>query len=69
MVIPHFLHAPGLVKDEKTLRELSVTSGAKMMVVGSTLSDVITVQAPSPGELKEEPQVEGQREQPDGQTV
>lgn len=49
----------GLVKDDKTLRELNVTSGAKMMVVGSTIGDVITVQAPSPSELKEEPKVEG----------
>ena len=49
----------GLVKDDKTLRELHVTSGAKMMVVGSTLGDVITVQAPTPGELKEEPKAEG----------
>lgn len=50
----------GLVKDDKTLRELNVTPGAKMMVVGSTLGDVITVQAPSAEELKEEPQPEGE---------
>lgn len=37
----------GLVKDECSLRDLNVTSGAKMMVVGSTINDVITVQAPS----------------------
>ena len=49
----------GLVKDDKTLRELHVTSGVKMMVVGSTISDVITVQAPTPGEMKEEPRAEG----------
>lgn len=51
----------GLVKDDKTLRELNVMPGAKMMVVGSTLGDVITVQAPSPEELKEEPKAEGQQ--------
>lgn len=42
----------GLVKDEKTLRELKVTAGAKMMVVGSTIDDVMTVQPPSAKELK-----------------
>ena len=57
-MITSFLYI-GLVKDDKTLRELHVTSGAKMMVVGSTLGDVITVQAPAPGELKEEPKAEG----------
>ena len=35
------------MKDECSLRDLKVTSGAKMMVVGSTINDVITVQAPS----------------------
>lgn len=39
----------GLVKDDCSLRDLKITSGAKMMVVGSTISDVITVQAPSTG--------------------
>ena len=34
------------------MRELKVIQGAKMMVVGSTIDDVITVQPPSPGELK-----------------
>ena len=57
-----FSNSVGLVKDDKTLRELNVTPGAKMMVVGSTLGDVITVQAPSPEELKEEPQAEGQQQ-------
>ena len=40
------------MKDDKSLRELKVTPGAKMMVVGSTIDDVMTVQPPSPGELK-----------------
>ena len=57
-----YSNAIGLVKDDKTLRQLNVTSGAKMMVVGSTLGDVITVQPPSPEELKEEPQAEGQQD-------
>ena len=34
----------GLVKDDISLRELKVTPGAKMMVIGSTVGDVVTVQ-------------------------
>ena len=46
---------PGLVKDgSKTLRELNVTNGVKMMVVGSTMNDVMKVTPPPPGALKEE---------------
>ena len=48
-----FFPPPGLVKDEKTLRELKVSTGAKMMVVGSTIDDVMTVQPPSAKELKQ----------------
>ncbi|XP_070580422.1 ubiquitin domain-containing protein UBFD1-like [Ptychodera flava] len=44
----------GLMKDDKTLRELKVTKGAKMMVVGSTLNDVIAVNTPSTEAGKEE---------------
>ncbi|KAJ7382596.1 Ubiquitin domain-containing protein ubfd1 [Desmophyllum pertusum] len=45
----------GLVKDgSKTLRELHVTNGVKMMVVGSTINDVMKVTPPPPGALKEE---------------
>ncbi len=44
---------PGLVKDDKTVRDLKVVPGAKMMVVGSTIHDVITVQPPSADELKQ----------------
>lgn len=50
----------GLVKDDKTLRELNVLPGSKMMVVGSTVGDVMTVQAPSPEELRDVPLLEGQ---------
>lgn len=42
----------GLVKDDKTLRELNVISSTKMMVVGSTMDDVKTVQPPSADEIK-----------------
>ncbi|ELT92155.1 hypothetical protein CAPTEDRAFT_182879 [Capitella teleta] len=44
----------GLMPDGKTLREKSVTAGCKMMVVGSTVSDVMSVSAPDPKQLKEE---------------
>ncbi|GFY05331.1 ubiquitin domain-containing protein UBFD1 [Trichonephila clavipes] len=44
----------GLCKDDKTLREVSITKGAKVMVVGSTLSDIIAVNTPSEQDLKEE---------------
>ncbi len=40
------------MKDDKTLRELSVVPNAKMMVVGSTMGDVMTVQPPSAEEIK-----------------
>ena len=47
--------ALGLVKDgSKTLRDLHVTKGAKMMVVGSTINDVLKVTPPPPSALKEE---------------
>ncbi|KAK7069819.1 Ubiquitin domain-containing protein ubfd1 [Halocaridina rubra] len=36
----------GLAKDEKTLRELGVTPGSKVMVVGSKLDDVVSVNTP-----------------------
>ncbi|XP_064118194.1 ubiquitin domain-containing protein UBFD1-like isoform X1 [Macrobrachium nipponense] len=36
----------GLAKDEKTLKELGVTPGSKVMVVGSKLDDVVSVNNP-----------------------
>lgn len=36
----------GLLKDDKTLRELKVTKGAKFMLVGSKLDDVLEVNKP-----------------------
>ncbi|XP_054288770.1 ubiquitin domain-containing protein UBFD1-like isoform X1 [Macrosteles quadrilineatus] len=44
--VPHSLQKvmiKGLAKDERTLRELGVTKGMKVMVVGSKLNDVIAV--------------------------
>ena len=50
-----YVYPAGLVKDgSKTLRELNVTNGVKMMVVGSTMNDVMKVTPPPPGALKEE---------------
>lgn len=42
----------GLLKDDKTLREAKISNGTKMMVVGSTVDDVLTIQPPNPNELK-----------------
>lgn len=36
----------GLLPEEKTLREIKVTNGAKIMVVGSTINDVLAVNTP-----------------------
>ncbi|XP_060882602.1 ubiquitin domain-containing protein UBFD1 isoform X1 [Labrus mixtus] len=36
----------GLVPEDKTLREIKVTNGAKIMVVGSTMNDVLAVNTP-----------------------
>ncbi|XP_035221791.1 ubiquitin domain-containing protein UBFD1-like [Stegodyphus dumicola] len=44
----------GLCKDEKTLREVGVTKGVKVMVVGSTLNDILAVNTPTEQEAKEE---------------
>ena len=48
-----FCLVSGLAKDHQTLRELKVTKGAKIMVVGSTLNDVLSVTAPTEQEMKE----------------
>lgn len=44
----------GLAKDDRTLRDLGVTKGAKVMVVGSKLNDVLAVSTPSAQEVAEE---------------
>lgn len=36
----------GLLPEDKTLREIKITSGAKIMVVGSTINDVLAVNTP-----------------------
>jgi hypothetical protein len=53
----------GLAKDEMSLRKLGVTRGAKVMVVGSTLSDVLEVaKKPTPAQLKEVEEKEAKKE-------
>jgi hypothetical protein len=53
----------GLAKDEMSLRKLGVVKGAKVMVVGSTLSDVLEVaKKPTPQQLKEVEEKEIKRE-------
>ena len=45
----------GLAKDEMTLRSLGVNKSSKVMVIGSSLNDVLSVSAtPSAAQLKEE---------------
>lgn len=36
----------GLIPEDKTLRDIKVTGGAKIMVVGSTINDVLAVNTP-----------------------
>lgn len=53
----------GLAKDEMTLKKLGVTKGSKIMVVGSTLNDVLEVtKKPTVAQLKEEEVKESQQE-------
>ncbi|XP_011499000.1 PREDICTED: ubiquitin domain-containing protein UBFD1-like [Ceratosolen solmsi marchali] len=44
----------GLAKDDQTLRVLGVTKGAKIMIVGSKLDDVLAVSIPTKQELVDE---------------
>ncbi|XP_034951841.1 ubiquitin domain-containing protein UBFD1-like [Chelonus insularis] len=46
----------GLAKDHDTLRSLGVTSGAKVMIVGSKLNDVLALSVPSKQEVQDEAQ-------------
>lgn len=47
----------GLAKDDKTLRDIGITTGAKVMVVGSKLDDVLAVSTPSTQVAEEKTQV------------
>jgi len=53
----------GLAKDEMTLKKLGVAKGSKIMVVGSTLNDVLEVaKKPTAQQLKEEEKKEAMKE-------
>merc|ERR1712083_902613 len=53
----------GLAKDEMSLKQVGVVKGSKVMVVGSTLNDVLEVaKKPSAQQLKEEEKKEAQKE-------
>lgn len=54
----------GLAKDDLTLEQLGVTPGAKIMVVGSTLNDVLAVSSPSPQDAVEESAASGPAKEP-----
>ncbi|XP_048249927.1 ubiquitin domain-containing protein UBFD1-like isoform X3 [Haliotis rufescens] len=54
----------GLIKDDMTLKDLKITKGAKVMVVGSTLNDVLSVSAPSKKEIQEEAAASTESKQP-----
>lgn len=42
------------MKDEATLRDQKVTKGARLMLIGSTVNDIMSVSAPDPKVLKQE---------------
>ncbi|XP_070156391.1 ubiquitin domain-containing protein UBFD1 isoform X1 [Polyergus mexicanus] len=44
----------GLAKDDQTLRNLGITKGAKVMIVGSKLDDVLAVSIPTKQDLIDE---------------
>ncbi|GLG97243.1 Uncharacterized protein GBIM_04037 [Gryllus bimaculatus] len=55
--VPHAMQKvmiKGLAKDERTLRDLGVVKGAKVMVVGSKLDDVLAVSTPSKQDFLDE---------------
>uniref|UniRef100_T1IXM7 Ubiquitin-like domain-containing protein n=1 Tax=Strigamia maritima TaxID=126957 RepID=T1IXM7_STRMM len=54
----------GLAKDDKTLRELGVTKGAKIMIVGSTLNEVLAVSTPSASTVEETQGATGSTKEP-----
>ena len=44
----------GKLNDDTTLRDANITKSSKVMLIGSTVNDVMTVAAPDPKALKEE---------------
>ena len=43
----------GNLKDVSTLKEAKIVPGIKIMIIGSTITDVIAVSPPDPAELKQ----------------
>lgn len=52
----------GLLPEEKTLREIKVTNGAKIMVVGSTINYVLAVNTPKEAAQQEVKAEENKKE-------
>lgn len=52
----------GLLPEDKTLREIKVTNGAKIMVVGSTINDVLAVNTPKEAAQQEVKAEENKKE-------
>lgn len=53
----------GLLPEDKTLREIKVTNGAKIMVVGSTMNDVLAVNTPKEV-IQQEVKAEEEKKEP-----
>ncbi|XP_053300083.1 ubiquitin domain-containing protein UBFD1 [Pleuronectes platessa] len=53
----------GLLPEDKTLREIKITNGAKIMVVGSTMTDVLAVTTPKEV-IQEEVKAEENKKEP-----
>lgn len=53
----------GLLPEDKTLREIKVTNGAKIMVVGSTINDVLAVNSPKEA-IQQEVKAEENKKEP-----
>ena len=60
VILKVLLAVAGLMKDDQTLRDHKVSEGCKMMVVGSTLTDVMAVMPPPSTAEKESRHVEGE---------
>ncbi len=52
--LTHFSRVAGRMKDEATLRDQKVSPASRIMVVGSTVNDIMSVSAPDPKVLKQE---------------
>lgn len=53
----------GLLPEDKTLRDIKITNGAKIMVVGSTINDVLAVNTPKEA-IQQEVKAEENKKEP-----